>query len=65
MFVLGFGLAFLNANAAKILGAWFPQQMVGDGIYIAGAGRDYDRSGNISHVSVCPKCFYHFSDLML
>lgn len=40
MFILGFGLAFLNANAAKILGAWFPPRQMGMamGIYIAGAG---------------------------
>ncbi|HEY3423706.1 MAG TPA: MFS transporter [Negativicutes bacterium] len=39
MFILGFGLAFLNANVAKILGAWFPPQQLGMvmGIYIAGA----------------------------
>jgi sugar phosphate permease len=40
MFVIGFGLAFLNANAAKILGAWFPSKQMGMamGIYVAGAG---------------------------
>lgn len=40
MFVIGFSLAFLNANAAKILGAWFPSKQMGMamGIYIAGAG---------------------------
>lgn len=40
MFVVGFGLAFLNANAAKILGAWFPPQQMGlaMGIFLAGAG---------------------------
>ncbi|HWR08793.1 MFS transporter [Sporomusa sp.] len=39
MFILGFGLAFLNANVAKILGAWFPPRQLGMvmGIYIAGA----------------------------
>jgi NNP family nitrate/nitrite transporter-like MFS transporter len=39
MFILGVGPAFLNANAAKILGAWFPPRQMGMamGIYIAGA----------------------------
>ena len=39
MFILGFGLACLNANVAKILGAWFPPRQLGMvmGIYIAGA----------------------------
>ncbi|MDR3585930.1 MAG: MFS transporter [Desulfosporosinus sp.] len=39
MFILGVGPAFLNANAAKILGDWFPPQQMGMamGIYIAGA----------------------------
>ena len=39
MFTLGFGTAAINANAAKILGAWFPRQQMGMamGVYIAGA----------------------------
>ena len=39
MFMLGLGPAFLNANAAKILGAWFEPRAMGMamGIYIAGA----------------------------
>ncbi|WP_094607685.1 hypothetical protein SPSIL_009590 [Sporomusa silvacetica DSM 10669] len=39
-FTLGFGLAFLNANVAKILGAWFPPRQMGMamGVYAAGAG---------------------------
>ncbi len=39
MFMLGCGLACLNANVVKILGAWFPSQQLGMvmGIYIAGA----------------------------
>lgn len=40
MFLLGFGVAFINSNAAKLLGAWFPVQRMGFamGIYVAGAG---------------------------
>jgi NNP family nitrate/nitrite transporter-like MFS transporter len=39
MFTLGFGTAAINANAAKILGAWFPRQQMGAvmGVYVAGA----------------------------
>ncbi len=39
MFTLGFGTAAINANAAKILGAWFPRQQMGIamGVYVAGA----------------------------
>ncbi len=39
MFVLGIGPALLNANAAKILGAWFSPSRMGMamGVYIAGA----------------------------
>ena len=39
MFTLGFGTATINANAVKILGAWFPRQQMGMamGVYIAGA----------------------------
>jgi NNP family nitrate/nitrite transporter-like MFS transporter len=39
MFALGFGTAAINANAAKILGAWFPRQQMGTamGAYVAGA----------------------------
>jgi NNP family nitrate/nitrite transporter-like MFS transporter len=39
MFTFGFGTAAINANAAKILGAWFPRQQMGIamGVYIAGA----------------------------
>lgn len=39
MFALGFGTAAINANAAKILGAWFPRQQMGMamGVYLAGA----------------------------
>ncbi len=39
MFALGFGTAFINANASKILGAWFPRRQMGTamGVYIAAA----------------------------
>jgi NNP family nitrate/nitrite transporter-like MFS transporter len=39
MLSFGFGTAAINANAAKILGAWFPRQQMGIamGVYIAGA----------------------------
>lgn len=40
MILLGVGNAFINSNAAKILGAWFPPQQMGlaMGFYISGAG---------------------------
>jgi NNP family nitrate/nitrite transporter-like MFS transporter len=39
MLSFGFGTAAINANAAKILGAWFPRQQMGTamGAYVAGA----------------------------
>lgn len=38
-FIMGFGLATLNANASKLLGAWFPVEQMGVamGVYIASA----------------------------
>ncbi|MDQ7096568.1 MFS transporter [Desulfosporosinus sp. PR] len=40
MLLIGFGIAVLNSNAAKLLGAWFPIRRMGlaMGIYVVGAG---------------------------
>ncbi|CEP67913.1 Major facilitator superfamily [Moorella glycerini] len=40
MFLAGISSAFLNANAAKLLGAWFPREQMGTamGIYLTAAG---------------------------
>lgn len=40
MFLSGISSAFLNANAAKLLGAWFPREQMGTamGIYLTAAG---------------------------
>lgn len=40
MFLSGIGIALLNANAAKLIGAWFSKEQMGTamGIYFSGAG---------------------------
>lgn len=40
MFLAGISSAFLNANAAKLLGAWFPKEQMGTamGIYLTAVG---------------------------